>query len=278
MGAGSGGAIAAILPAIKTVLWRIFSFGALLYVAVGAYGYFLAERQIFPAPPVGYGVDEPNLLTFNAAPDVTLRAVHLTRPDAIYTLLLSHGNGSDLGSIRANINQLHQLGFNVFAYDYRGYGLSDGTPTEAGIYQDVEAAYRHLREQGVPADRIIPYGISIGGAPSIHIAATQPVAGLVLEATFTSIFRVVTRVSLYPFDKFPNLQRLKEVSVPIVIFHGTQDEIIPFYHGQQLAQVHPQRTEFVAIANGTHNDLPWVAGEAMGKTLINFTQKLSKNN
>ncbi|MEM9770413.1 MAG: alpha/beta hydrolase [Cyanobacteria bacterium P01_D01_bin.73] len=271
-----GPAIASILPAAKTILGRALGFSALLYLAVGAYGYFLAERQMFPAPPIGYGVDEPNLVSFSSAPDIELKAVHLTRSDAAYTLLLSHGNGSDLGSIRPMIHQWHQRGFNVLAYDYRGYGLSEGTPTEAGVYQDVEAAYRYLRDQGVPSDRIIPYGISIGGAPSIHIAATQPVAGLVLEATFTSIFRVVTRVPLYPFDKFPNLQRLQDVSVPIVIFHGTSDEIIPFYHGQQLAKVHPLRTQFVVIGGGTHNDLPLVAGDRMEQTLVQFTEQLSE--
>ncbi len=287
MGSEFGEMISSILPAVKTVFWRTLSFSSLLYVAVGVYGYFFVERQIFPAPPVGYSTDEPHLVTFNTDSDngdsgngdsgLTLRAVHLTRSDATYTLLLSHGNGSDLGSMRPIINQWHQLGFNVFAYDYRGYGLSDGSPTETGIYRDVEAAYRYLRNQGVAGDRIIPYGISLGGAPSIHIAATQPVAGLVLEATFTSIFRVVTRVSLYPFDKFPNLQRLRDVSVPIVIFHGTKDEIIPFSHGQQLAQVHPQRTEFVAITNGTHNDLPLVEADTLAQALVNFTRKLSDN-
>ncbi len=259
---------------ITHFLWRLGRLGVLLYVVVGIYGYFFTDRQMYPVPPVGYGPDEPNLITLTSEPNLSIRAVHWTRPDATYTLLYSHGNGADLGYLRAPINQWHQMGFNVLAYDYRGYGLSDGQPSEQGIYRDAEAAYQYLRDQGIPGDRIIVYGFSLGGGAATHLAATKPVAGLVLESAFTSVFRVITRVSIYPFDKFPNLTRLQDVQAPILIFHGTDDPVIPFDHGQQLAQVHPQRTQFVAIAGGGHGDLALVAGEKQRAALQQFVQQL----
>ena len=270
--------IAPMLPLLQKVIWRAVlqtrRLGLLLYGAVGIYGYFFTNRQLFPVPPVGYDAEEPNLITLNPEPGITLRAVHKTHPEAPYTLLYSHGNGTDLGYMRASINHWHRMGLNVLAYDYRGYGLSTGMPSEQGVYQDVEAAYQYLRDQGVPGDRIIPYGFSLGGGPSTYIAATQPVAGLILEATFTSVFRIINRVPLYPFDKFPNLERLKTIQVPLLILHGTDDPVIPFSHGQQLAQIHPQRTQFVAIPGGGHGNLSLVAAEQRQQALSEFIQRL----
>lgn len=263
-----------VLKVLRWTLWQTVQLTVLVYVAAGVYGYFFTDRQIFPVPPLGYGPEEDNLITLESEPGINIRAIYLTNPDATYTLLYSHGNGTDLGYMQGIIQGLHRQGFNVLAYDYRGYGLSDGEPSEQGIYRDAEAAYQYLRDQGVPGDRIIPYGFPLGGGPATHLAATKPVAGLILEATFTSIFRVVTQISLYPFDKFPNLTRLEEVPVPILIFHGTADAVIPFSHGQQLAQVHPQRTTFVAIARGSHNNLAQVAGDQKRQELTDFINAL----
>jgi len=114
--------------------------------------------------------------------------------------------------LRPILERLHKAGFAVFAYDYQGYGTSQGKPSEQNAYRDIDAAYQYLTAQlKLPSERIIVYGRSTGGGPSVDLASCQRVAGLILESTFTSTFRVITRVPLYPFDKFANLSKISSV-------------------------------------------------------------------
>ena len=127
----------------------------------------------------------------------------------------------------------------------------------------------------VPPSRIIIYGRSVGGGPSVDLARRKPVAGLVLESTFVSAFRVVTHISLYPFDKFPNLNKIKQVNCPLLIIHGTDDEVIPFWHGQELFAVAEQPKRFLQVEGARHNDVLWVAGEQYAEVLHEFVSLIS---
>ena len=152
-----------------------------------------------------------------------------------YTILFSHGNAEDLGDLSGHLEQFRQHGFSAIAYDYSGYGTSSGKPTERAARLNVEAVYDYLvTKRGIAPDRIIIWGRSIGSGPSVHLAANRPAAGLVIECGFVSAFRVLTRVRLLPFDRFDNLRALERVTCPVLIIHGTDDEIIPFWHGQRL--------------------------------------------
>lgn len=193
---------------------------------------------------------------------VRISAVYLPNPDARFTPLCTHGNAEDIGQTVRVLDLMRQHGFAVFAYDYRGYGTSEGTPSEARCYQDADAIYQYLVETlHVPPDRIIIYGRSLGGAMATYTASRHPAAGLILESSFTTAFRVVTRVPLTPFDKFRNVDRIGQVRCPVLIIHGRQDEVIPFAHGEQLfaAANQPKLNLWVDAAH--HNDLPWTAGQ-----------------
>lgn len=248
----------------------------IVYLTIGAYDFFLAERQIFQPQPATYQ-DSREILKLTTSDAVRISALYLPNPQVTYTLLFSHGNGEDLGDVRPFLEYLRSLGFAVFAYDYRGYGTSEGTPSEQNAYRDIEAAYQYLTTTlQVPADRIIVYGRSVGGGPSIDLASRQPVAGLILESTFKSVFRVITQIPLYPFDKFPNIDRIASVQAPILIIHGTTDRTIPFQHGKALYEQAIAPKQFFAVEGAGHNDVLQVAGKRYAQALQQFVQLLQQ--
>ena len=169
------------------------------------------------------------------------------------------------------------MGFAVFSYDYQGYGTSGGKPTVSKSYQDIDAAYAYLTEDlAVSPNQIIVYGRSVGGGPSVDLATRQPVAGLILESTFVSAFRALTQVPIYPFDKFENLAKLKRVTCPVLVMHGSEDEVVPFWQGQALfaAAKDPKRSLWVEGAG--HNEVMWIAGDRYFAALQEFEQLLKQ--
>jgi len=248
----------------------------LIYVLVGIFAYFFADRLIFQPRPSSYQ-DTPEILKVTMADGVQLSALYLPNPSAIYTILYSHGNAENIGEIRPVLEVLQQAGFAVFAYDYRGYGTSQGSPSERKAYEDIETIHTYLNQQlGVAGDRVIALGRSVGSGPSVHLALQKPLAGLILEGAFMSIFRVVLPVSIFPFDKFPNLSRIKQVRCPLLVIHGKRDRIIPFSHGEALYQAANQPKQLFPVAEADHNDLVWVAGNRYTKAIQEFAATLNR--
>jgi hypothetical protein len=234
----------------------------------------MADRMIFLPPPPTYG-DGQGVIKLATAGGERIAALYLPNPAAPYTILFSHGNAEDLGAIRPFLAGLRAIGFGVLAYDYRGYGTSEGRPSEKASYEDVEAAYEYLtRAAGVPGDRIIAYGRSVGGGPAVELATRRPLAGLVLESAFLSAFRVVTRVPLLPFDKFRNIDKIGRVRCPVLVMHGMADEVVPFSHGQGLYRAAPEPKRFLWVEGAGHNDFLWVAGERHARALREFAALL----
>jgi hypothetical protein len=242
-----------------------------IYVAVGVYGYCFTEGLIFRPSASSYQ-DNPNTVKLTTENGTNISAFYLPNPKATYTLLYSHGNGEDLGDMRPILEQLRSIGFAVFAYDYQGYGTSQGTPSEQNAYRDIDAAYQYLTTQlKLPPDRIIVFGRSVGGGPSVDLASRQPVAGLVLESTFTSVFRVITHIPLYPFDKFANIQKIQTVHCPVLVIHGSNDQTIPLQEGQALFQQANQPKQLLVVEGADHNDVMSVGGERYIQALRSFT-------
>ncbi|MCL2926368.1 MAG: alpha/beta hydrolase, partial [Trichodesmium sp. MAG_R04] len=188
------------------------------------------------------------------------------------------GNGEDLGEILPRLRDLRDIGFNIFSYDYQGYGTSQGRPSVAGANQDVNAAYEYLTKTlGIPANQIIVYGRSVGGGPSVDLASRQPVAGLVIESSFTTAFRVVTRIPIYPFDKFPNIDNIKNVNCPVLVIHGNADQVIPFSHGQQLFAMVDEPKLSLWVNGAGHLNLLEVAGEEYIKVMGEFIRLIQIN-
>lgn len=158
----------------------------------------------------------------------------------IHSLLLF--TRTDLGMIYDWFREVSRhLDVNVLAYDYDGYGLSEGAPSEKGVYADIEAAFNYLTDVlSVPPDRVILYGRSLGSGPSCHLAMKQskegkPVRGVILQSPVMSAYRVAFhfRFSM-PGDLFCNIDKVPHIRSPIFIMHGRRDEVVPFWHGQEL--------------------------------------------
>jgi len=251
-------------------LLRILLSVAFIYVAVGAWVWVVSDRMIFLPPAPSYR-DTPDVIRLSTAGGDRIAAVYLPNPGATYTLLLSHGNAEDLGWVLPSLPPMRDLGFGVFAYDYRGYGLSEGRPSEEHVYADIDAAYEYLtRELRVPPERIILYGRSLGAGAAVDLATRRPAGGLILESPFLTAFRVLTRIPLFPFDKFRNVDKIGRVRCPVLVMHGEADEIVSLWHGQRLFEMAPGPKMFVAIPGAQHNDFMWVAGARYATALRDF--------
>ena len=243
-----------------------------VYTFFALYVFFRADSMIFLPPTASYQ-DTQDILKLPVTDNEQISALYLPNPDATYTLLYIHGNAEDLGDIRPRLENLQSWGFSVFAYDYRGYGTSDGRPGERNAYEDVDVAYTYLTQQlNIPANKIIVYGRSVGGGSATALASQQPVAGLILESAFTSAFRVVAPFPLLPFDKFSNLPKLKNVRCPVLVMHGQADEIIPFRHGQTLYEAASDPKAFLWVPEAGHNDFAIVSGDRLRQALVSFQQ------
>ncbi len=256
-----------------------------LYVAVGVLGvvaaayitlalaaYLLGDRLIFQPPTRTYSRADLPFRSIPVAGDVSLAAAYWPADSGELTILYSHGNAEDLGQIAPILRQLHALGFGVLAYDYRGYGLSGGgPPTVHKSAADAEAAYDFaVRQLGIDPRRLVAYGRSLGSGPTLQLAAGHPLAGVVLESAFTSVYRVVTGRSIFPFDRFRNLDQIRRLRCPLLVIHGTADRVVPFAHGRTLFAAARTLKESLWVDGAGHNDLEAVAGARYAQALVHF--------
>ena len=204
-------------------------------------------------------------------------------PESPSVLLWFHGNAGNLADRLDHLRILSLLGVNVFAIDYRGYGKSEGAPNEEGIYRDADAAYRFLTaEKECDPDRIVVYGISLGSAVAVDLAARKPCGGLILSAPFTSAREMVRRMFRIPFiqyfpkTRFDNLAKIRRVGVPVLIMHGTQDELVPFEMGKRLFEAAGEPKRFFPVEGAGHNDIYVIAREAYLDQMRKFVDFSSK--
>ncbi len=244
------------------------------YVFLNLFAFFVSNRLIFAPQKPSYD-HLPDEVKIVSGKGEKITVVFLESPEAKYTVLLSHGNAEDLGRVLPFMRQFYQLGYSVLMYDYRGYGTSEGSPSVRKTQQDVEAAYRWLVEgKNIDPETIITMGRSLGGAPATWLAAHHPVGGLVIESTFVSTFRVKTRWPLLPWDKFNTLHQIKMTRCPVLVVHGREDEILPFWHGKKLYTAAPGEKMHHWIAGGRHNDYAYVAGSDYFQVFQAFIEQL----
>ena len=258
---GGRGAVTSLL------LFLLAAYGALALFALVA-----ADRLIFQPPPPSYGAADLPIVRVPAGAGEWIALLHLPDPDAEFTILFSHGNAEDLGHILPVLRAIHAAGFAVVAYDYRGYGRS--APARPGVRHavaDLDAAFRHTTgELGVAPGRVLLHGRSVGSGPTLDLAARERVGGVVLESAFTSAYRVVTRIPLLPGDRFPNLHHVRNLAVPLLVVHGTEDGVIPVAHGRQLFAAAGEPKQVLWVEGAGHNDLAYVAGSRYGRALREF--------
>ncbi len=190
-------------------------------------------------------------------------AVHLKAPNSKRVILVSHGNAEDIGDLTAMLSGFQSSGISVFAYDYPGYGLSTGKPTVQGAYDSADAAYSYLTGKlGYKSTDIIALGRSVGGGPAFYLAEKHNLCGLIAESTFTSAPRVVTKFRIFPFDIFPNIDRLKNIRCPVFVMHGQNDEVIPPEHGERLYAAANEPKFIMRVKDAGHNDMFYKIGNA----------------
>lgn len=192
---------------------------------------------------------------------VRISAFFVAQPKTQRTVLFLHGNAGNASHRLDHAVSLWQMKSNVLLVDYRGYGLSDGEPSEPGIYQDGEAGLRHLTEQlGIPLKKIFVLGRSLGSAVAVHIAQNRKLAGVILVSPLSSGNDVARRQGLgwlTPFigQPFDSLSKVGALAAPLLIIHGENDDILPLKMGQRLFDRARVKKDFVRIPNAGHNDL-----------------------
>ncbi|XP_061680135.1 alpha/beta hydrolase domain-containing protein 17A [Syngnathoides biaculeatus] len=180
-------------------------------------------------------------------------------PKSRFTVLFSHGNAVDLGQMSSfYIGLGTRINCNIFSYDYSGYGVSGGKPSEKDLYADIDAAWHTLRTRyGVNPESIILYGQSIGTVPTVDLASRYECAAVVLHSPLTSGMRVAfpDTKTTYCFDAFPNIEKVSKISSPVLVIHGTEDEVIDFSHGLALFERCPKAVEPLWVEGAGHNDI-----------------------
>jgi uncharacterized protein len=236
--------------AVLLLLVYIFQ-GRLLYLPnIGGRG--------LAATPADIGLDYEDV-RFSTSDGVTLHAWFVPARGTDRVLLYCHGNGGNISHRLDSIRLFHELGLSVFIFDYRGYGLSAGRPSEEGTYRDADAAWNHLRDaRGFSEDRIVVYGHSLGAAIAAHVARGRRPAALILESPFTSIADVASRhywflpVRWLSRFEYPTAAFVRDVRMPTLVVHSPQDEISPFAHGRAVFEQANEPKAFLEIS-GDHN-------------------------
>ncbi len=256
------------------MLFDILTFCVIAYLCACLFAVLFANRMIFPAPKPSYE-DGKGIIRLPLPDGGEIAALYLPNPEAEYTIFYSHGNGEDLGHVLPWLQEFQKRGFAVMAYDYPGYGTSDGKPSELGVYQAAAAAFSYLLVfHETDPDKVILYGRSLGSGPSVELASKKPVAGLILDGAFSSTFRVMTRWQLLPWDIFDNVSKLPEVRCPVLIIHGGQDKTVPFRHTGENAAALPESPQTLYLPDAGHNNLVEVAGPRYWDAVLNFRDSL----
>ena len=176
------------------------------------------------------------------------------------TVLFCHGNAGSLSHRIETLKLIHSLGLSVLIFDYRGYGISTGMPSEDGIITDAEAAYAYLLKNIEPDEtRIIIWGRSLGGPVAAKLASEHNASVCILESTFTSLPDIAAyRFKLFPGKllcryRFPTIEYVSKIDMPLLVVHSLEDEIIPYRMGKELFRAASEPKEFLEI-HGSHND------------------------
>ncbi len=225
----------------------------------------------FRAVPTDLGLEAEDV-DFCAADGTALHGWWFPHANARGALVICHGNAGNISDRLWMAQGLADLPLHLFLFDYRGYGRSQGLPSEKGTRLDVLAAYEVARAKLDHSENppILAYGRSLGGGVALQLAAERPLRGLILESTFTSIQEVGER--FYPQllprltckNRYRSDLRIREVQAPILIAHGPDDETIPYDMGETLHRLAPNPFGFCRL-NGCHNESGWQSTPAYGE-------------
>jgi fermentation-respiration switch protein FrsA (DUF1100 family) len=235
-------------------------------------GLYLFQRQLLYFPDnarpelaglAALGVREVSLTT---ADGLSLLSWYLPPRDHRPVVVYFHGNGGHIGYRSDRLRRFARDGYGVLMLEYRGYGGNPGSPSEAGFYADGAAALDFLDQQGIVPNQLVLYGESLGTAVAVQMAGQREIAGLILEAPFTSVAEVAqyhypfVPASLLVRDRFDSLSSVSMVKVPILVLHGGRDTVIPIRLGRALLDAALGPKEGWFAPDGGHGDLARFGG------------------
>lgn len=246
--------------------------------------WFFNRMTFYPQPGIqldpariGRPVEEKRITT---ADGVELHAFFLPG-QGDHALLFLHGNAGNASHRLPAAARFAEIGLNVLLLDYRGYGMSEGRPSEAGIYRDARAAMDWLAEAGYPPERTLVFGRSLGGAVALDLLDGNRAGGLILCATFSSALDMARTVGFgwaVPFlrERLDSERHMQALTTPFLQLHGDADEIVPLELGSKLHAAAPADLgRFVTIAGAGHNDIIEYGGEAFWKPIEAFVREVT---
>lgn len=273
-----GSRLAGAVPWIAAFLGGVGGLGALGYLR-GRYQHntvFMPDGE----PDAGWRPEDriaSEDVWFDAPDGPRLHGWWMAHPRARGTVLYCHGSSGSMLHRVGVFRTLRSIRLNIFAFDYRGYGESTGVPSERGLFTDVRAAYDHLvGPMGHSPEEIVLFGHSLGGAVAIDGACERPVAGLVVEASFTNLKDMAR--ALYPQlplhlitrNGFRSIDKVGRLTVPKLFIHGTADETVPPEVGDRLYEAAAEPKERLIVEGAGHNDLYLLGGSAYRRKLGRF--------
>ena len=255
------------LPWAKILLFFVFFYLFMLLVA-----WVYADRALFPYPSApSYGSSEVDFyVTTKSGLKIACFCKKQNKANK-NVIIYSHGNGEDLGMINENLVDLTKTGCTVISYDYPGYGLSEGTPSESSCYEAIQAVFDYTnQDMKIKPESIILWGRSLGTGPSCYLASQNKLRGLILETPFLSAFRTITEITIIPWDRFRNIEIVNSINCPSLVIHGELDEVVPFRQGRRIYRELPEPKTFLEIKDGLHNNLKGIGGQFYEKSINKF--------
>jgi fermentation-respiration switch protein FrsA (DUF1100 family) len=265
----------------RGLLWLLRFAGALslAYVTLAVIVMAFEDRLIFFPTRGGHVVGAGTDLSLRADDGVTLHARYIERPGARYTLLYLHGNAGNLANRSDLLEQFQAFGAHVLALEYRGYGQSQGEPSENGVYRDARAAYDWIVARS-PAKQLVVFGESLGGGPACELASTREVGGMILLSTFTNIADMAAisfpwlPVRWLVRTRFDNLAKISRIRAPKLIIHSHADEIVPFSMATRLFSAAAEPKQSLWLEQAGHNDTFYMQGPRVTQAVRDFLSAL----
>jgi fermentation-respiration switch protein FrsA (DUF1100 family) len=219
-----------------------------------------------------------------ASDGTKLHAWWISHPAAKFTFLAFHGNASNIANRKATYEFLRDTPANGLALEYRGYGHSEGKPSEAGLYLDADAAYEFLiNTKRLDPKSILSFGQSLGTTVAADLAAHHKVGGLILEAPLPSAFRAASKMfwflpglSLLVYSQFDTISKLKQITAPVMVVQCTHDPVLPFQFGQEVYNAAPSPKRFLCIEAECHEESSLISPVQYRSALEQFLASLDQ--
>ena len=260
---------------------RLVVIVVLTYLGVCAFAGIFQTRLIY-FPSQDYFTTPSNVgltyedLTLKTRDGVSLAAWFVPRVDATATIIFCHGNAGNISDRLLSLKLLHDLGYQVLIFDYRGYGQSEGRPGEMGTYLDAEAAWEYLvKTRAEPPERIVLFGRSLGGAVAIELARRHRPAALVVESTFTSLADIAAMhypllpARLLLVHRYDSISKVPAVTCPKLFLHGEGDRLIPIANARELYEAAGPPKRFL-VTPGGHNSAGFTYQDEFARQLAAF--------